>query len=610
MLARKLFWTIAMVSGYVLVAVLGDFLLNVVILHRAAYVSPGATALLAVLIGAPSTYLLVGQRFDLTQAITERDCANATLRRASRQATDALASLSESEQKLRGLFELAPVGIALTAMGGRFADFNEAFRRISGYRREELLELDYWRLTPPGYAEQEDAQLSALACAGRYGPYEKEYIHKDGSRVPIRLSGMLIEAPNGEKFIWSIVEDISEQLKNETALVEARDRAEAAAAAEAEFLANMTHELRTPLNAITGFAGILARSPSLTAEDAGHAARILDASKVLLALVNDILDFSRLDGAAIELEREPCDPRDLVRAVAALMAEEASDRGLDLDVRFDGEPRLVVGDAIRIRQVLTNFVPNALKFTPSGAITIAVACAGVDANHVSLRIAVSDTGIGIAPEKIERLFDRFTQADASTSRRYGGTGLGLAISKQIVDLMGGRIGCDSHLGEGSTFWFEVVLPTAGAASVATPADESACGPAAALRVLLVEDVAVNRELIGALLAPFEIEIETAENGQQALDAVCSRQFDIVLMDVQMPVMDGLAATRAVRALEEPAARSVPIIAMTANVLPHQVQKCLDAGMDDHLGKPIDPQALFAALNRWSAGRAAARDAAA
>jgi CheY-like chemotaxis protein len=383
-----------------------------------------------------------------------------------------------------------------------------------------------------------------------------------------------------------------------------RTEAEAAVAAKSDFLANMTHELRTPLNAIIGFSGVLAGSPRLAAEDARHARLVRDSSDALLELVNSVLDFSRLEAGAVEIEAKPFDPAAPAQAVAALLAEHAREKGLDLGVRLEGEVAPMIGDSGRIRQVLLNLVSNALKFTAEGGVTISLTQTPAGADRALLRVEVIDTGIGVAEDQIGHLFDRFTQADASVSRRYGGTGLGLAIAKRTVELMGGSIGVASTPGVGSTFWFEITAPLA--EGLTEDAEEDApAGPDAPMRLLLVEDVAVNRELIATLLSPFDIVIETAENGERAIEAMQRSRFDIVLMDVQMPVMDGLTATRALRASPQAHIRATPIIAMTANVLPDQVQRCIDAGMDDHLGKPITPAALLAALSRWTVGRDAA-----
>jgi signal transduction histidine kinase/CheY-like chemotaxis protein len=419
----------------------------------------------------------------------------------------------------------------------------------------------------------------------------------------------VIEAEDGRSLLMSVSRNINARKALETELMGARRRAEDAAAAKSDFLANMTHELRTPLNAIIGFSGLLKGSPRLVSEDARHVGLIHEASETLLELVNSVLDFSKLDAGAVELEAKPFDPAAPARAVAGLLAEQAAERGLTLSVATEGEISPLVGDPQRLRQVLLNFLSNALKFTQGGGITVTVrqsrAADGADGEaRGRLRVEVADTGIGVSPDQIAHLFDRFTQADASISREYGGTGLGLAICKRTIDLMGGAIGAQSRPGQGSTFWFELVLPRADALveAAAPRAPQDLERP---LRMLLVEDVAVNRELILALLGPFDVEIETAENGLQAVEAMGARVYDLVLMDVQMPVMDGLTATRAIRALPGDAARATPIIAMTANVLPDQVETCLAAGMDDHLGKPINPAALLGILARWSGGREAA-----
>jgi CheY-like chemotaxis protein len=221
-----------------------------------------------------------------------------------------------------------------------------------------------------------------------------------------------------------------------------------------------------------------------------------------------------------------------------------------------------------------------------------------------LRVEVADTGVGVPADQIDHLFERFTQADVSVSRRFGGTGLGLAICKRTIELMGGELGAESHEGRGSTFWFEVTLPVAANYAKPAPAAIEETVLERPLRLLLVEDVAVNRELVETLLRPFDIKIVMAENGQQAIEAVERERFDLILMDVQMPVMDGLTAARLIRNMIDPQARATPIVAMTANVLPEQIRKCLDAGMDDHLGKPISPARLLEVLSQWSEGRGA------
>jgi len=513
--------------------------------------------------------------------------------------------LEQSERKLRGLFQLAPVGIALTDMDGRYIEFNEAFRETCGYDDDELKALDYWALTPPEYADDEAAQLESLAKTGRYGPYEKEYVRKDGSRVPLRLSGILIDGLHGQQMIWSIVEDISAQRRGEAVLIDARNAAEAASIAKSEFLSNMSHEIRTPLTGVVGFAGLLQGMTGLPTEAQRYAARIAASAEALMVVVNDVLDFSKLEAGQMELDPHPFDLGALVETVADLYRDRAADKGLQLNIAPHSAAPVLLADSARLRQVLLNLVGNAIKFTDAGQVGIA---AGYDANAGRLRIAVSDTGIGIPPDQASHLFQRFSQLDASSTRAHGGTGLGLAICKSLVEMMHGEIGLESAPGQGSTFWFEVPAPVAEAASLA-PAAQPTARVEGHLRALVVDDVPVNRELVSVMLSPFDISITEAASGQEAVNLAMLERFDLILMDLQMPGMDGIAAAKAIRANAEPN-RDTPILALSANVLPSQVAQCLAAGMNDHVSKPIRPAELLGKIAQWTSPSDAPADRAA
>ena len=382
-----------------------------------------------------------------------------------------------------------------------------------------------------------------------------------------------------------VVRDITDTKALEDQLIAARDVAEAAAGAKSEFLANMSHELRTPLTSVIGFSGLLRASDNLPVAERTYADRIATASEALLSVINDILDYSKLEAEAVDLEPQPFDPRAMAQGAAAIIEDQCRSKGLSLVVEAsDDLPPALMGDEGRLRQVTLNFLSNAVKFTGSGTVTLRVSDAAG-----RLRVAVTDSGIGISPDKIDTLFDRFTQADASTTRVYGGTGLGLAISRRLIEMMGGVIGAESRPGEGSTFWFEVPLDFAGIAAAAPVPVMSSLPPG--VRILMADDAPANRELVTAIMASFDVDMDTVQDGAEAVEAASSGVYDLILMDVHMPVMDGLEATRAIRAMGGTVART-PIVALTANVQPEHVERCRDAGMDAHVGKPIQVAELF------------------
>jgi PAS domain S-box-containing protein len=410
----------------------------------------------------------------------------------------------------------------------------------------------------------------------------------DAKGVPVIVEGFSI--------------DISARKEAEEAIAAARDAAEAANRAKSEFLAMMTHEIRTPMNGVLGMTSVLLDS-GLTQPQTRHAETIRESAEGLLRIINDVLDFSKLDAGALAIEAKAFDLHALFRHIEDVLAPKARAKGIAFGVGIDAVvPRFVRADAGRIRQVLFNLAGNAVKFTEAGFVAIRVSAREANGAQL-LDVRIADTGIGIAGDRIGRLFQSFEQADASISRRFGGTGLGLAISRKLVERMGGEIGVESESGMGSTFWFEIPVDVAQNGEMALPvADTTAVDEAVAAlkalghdpRVLVVEDNATNRVVATSFLNQYGIAHDVAVSGYEAIAAVKRQRYDVVLMDVHMPDMDGLEAARAIRALSSEAAR-VPIVALTANAFHDDIERCRAAGMNAHLGKPFRKEDLILAI---------------
>lgn len=416
----------------------------------------------------------------------------------------------------------------------------------------------------------------------------------DPSGRPVRVIGLNLDATERKHAELALQ-------AAKTAAEAARLEAERASLAKTDFLAAMSHEIRTPLNAVIGFTDLLAHSERLAPDLKRHAELARSSGSALLTVVNDILDFSKVEAGAIELEQCAFAPAALAENGLSIVRGLATAKGLDVIGRIDPNlPGSLVGDEARLRQILLNLLNNAVKFTRRGSVTLAVRHAGSTPEGETIRFSVTDTGIGIPQAKQHRLFERFSQVDNSVSRDFGGTGLGLAISRRLVELMGGTIGVASDDGEGSTFWFTVTLPRAAAAAAAAIV-QPAAEPRTTGHILLVEDVAINQELARLVLEAVGHTVDVVADGAAAVMAVEDGAFDLVLMDVQMPGMDGITATRMIRRLKGPSA-NVPVIAMTANVLPAEVRRFSEAGMDDHVGKPFDRAVLYATIARWLPGR--------
>lgn len=394
--------------------------------------------------------------------------------------------------------------------------------------------------------------------------------------------------------------DVTERKRIERDMADARDAAQAGVRARTEFLAVMSHEIRTPMNGIIGAAGLL-QDTHLEAEQRDYVRVIRESSDHLASLIQNILDFSRLDGGRLELEFIAFDPRAVVRSTVAMLEGQARAKGLTLSVSVAEDlPPWVFGDPSRLRQVLVNLIDNAIKFSNTGGITVSVRTAASDATTTTLDIAIADGGIGIDLENQQGLFSAFTQVDGSISRRVGGTGLGLAICRHLVRLMDGTIDVDSTPGQGSTFRFDVRLRRAPAELVMQPAGQTAAKPVRHLKVLLAEDNKTNRHVATRMLARLGHAVDAVEDGAQAISAAATGDYDVILMDVMMPEVDGLTATRTIRAGEPPRCEIV-IIGLTANALPADRDACFAAGMNDFVTKPVTLERLRAALDQAAVG---------
>ena len=517
---------------------------------------------------------------------------------------EAEAAARRSETRYRFLADHAPDMISRTSLTGEPLYVSPGSVRVFGHSPDEMRRQNAQEMVHPddfgkvmgaifSLIEEHKTRLAEPLC------YRAR--HKDGRWIWIEANPTLVFGDDGEpiEFI-DVVRDVTQTKTFEAQLDEARVKAEAAAAAKSAFLANMSHELRTPLTSIIGFSRLLGERDELAQESRRYARRILDASEALLSIINDVLDFSKLEAGQAELEIQPLSVQHLVDETTGLLAIHAAAKGVELKAEFDPKtPALIGGDVARLRQVLLNFLSNAVKFTSQGSITVRTQWRGRKRSG-RLRVSVVDTGAGIAPESIGRLFERFSQAEVSINRTHGGTGLGLAICKRMVELMGGEVGVDTVLGEGSTFWFEVPASAAKAHSTEA-ADADAGAEMPSLRILMVDDTAVNRELVKLMLEPLGLQVEEAAGGADGVQAAMTKAYDLILMDVRMPGVDGLEATRLIRAVSA-LNRRTPILALTADVQPENAAACRSAGMDDVLSKPIVPGELIGKLLHWSSGR--------
>jgi PAS domain S-box-containing protein len=502
------------------------------------------------------------------------------------------ADLRAGDERLRQMIDANLAGIVFVDMEGHVLEANNAFLRIVGYTLEDLRAGRIVRdvITPPEHRDVTAAAISQARAHGKSVLYEKDYVRKDGSRVPV-LVGLSVVGVAKDRLV-AFVLDRSEHRRAE-ADREARRAAEAANRAKSEFLTRMSHELRTPLNAILGFAQLLRHQPGLDERTRHGLGSIRSAGEHLLQLINDLLDLSRIESGRFHLEPQPADPKVLVDGVHAIVQGRAQEKSLRFVAEVVGMlPASVMVDELRLRQVLLNLLGNAIKYTAEGEVRLRVsATPALPGEQSSVRFDIIDTGVGIAPDDQKRLFQPFQQV-GDDRLHAGGTGLGLVISQQLVQEMGSRIEVESARGRGARFWFELSLPVLAAAR--EPAAQGAQLPSAysggRRRVLVVDDETVNRALLVDLLTDRGFDTDEAANGEQALARMRAQRPDLVLMDVSMPVLDGIEATRRLRA--DPLLRDLRVIMLSASPGEGNRRSAIDAGADAFIAKPLDLVALL------------------
>ena len=527
----------------------------------------------------------------------------------------AVSALRESESRLRAFLDHSPSAMYVKDLDHRLVMVNAKYLKLHNVSEEDVIgkrggsqlteeERSRMEATDQLVMNSAAPTTSTLRITGKH--HNGKDAHYTVSKFPVfDADGMVVG-------VGGINTDVTRLHEREGMLEQARAEAETIAReaqlanqAKSEFLASMSHEIRTPMNGVLGMAGLLLDSP-LTDEQRAHVRTIRSSGGLLLSLLNDILDLSKIEAGKLELEEIDFDLGDIVESVADLWSPKAYAAGIGFSHHTDNLTAPVLrSDPTRIRQILFNFMSNALKFTEAGSIALNVSQERLSGRKIRTRFEVRDSGSGIAPETIALLFRKFSQADTSITRKHGGTGLGLAISKQLAEAMGGEIGVDSALGEGSTFWFTIVSTegaaenvkdSGGAGSGLLPPQSDDIAPSRPLRILVAEDNEVNQKVITAILGRSGHKVDIVGNGIEAVSAVIRGSYDLVLMDVRMPEMDGVTATRRIRELDGPKS-NIPIIALTANAMKGDEDSYRSAGMNDYVSKPIESDKLASAIHR-------------
>jgi two-component system sensor histidine kinase/response regulator len=532
--------------------------------------------------------LVVGVRLDVTELVQKTR------------------ELEGSQAHLRAIIDSAAAAILSMDQKGDIVELNAAASQLFGYPDSEVIGQPLSKLIPAFGATADGADGGTVHPIRPLRDVETLGLSKGGPLLHLHASISEIDSAAGRQFV-AIVTDLTQRKQAEEArLNAARLEAENRQIYEAnrlksQFLANMSHEIRTPLNAIVGL-NYLMRREGITPEQSAWLDKIDTASQHLLSIINDILDLAKIEAGRLELESTNFDLSTILDSVHSIIAESARAKGLAVEIDGNDVPLWLRGDPTRLRQALLNFAGNAVKFTDTGSITLRAKLLEDEGEERLVRFSVDDTGIGVGAEQIPRLFQAFEQADASTTRKFGGTGLGLTITHRIAQMMGGECGVDSRRGVGSTFWFTARLQRGHEVLPASPTDSSEPAEVQLRQhhrgasVLLAEDDAVNREIAQAMLQSVGLSVEVASDGREAVAMAKVGSYDLILMDMQMPMMSGIEATRAIRALRGWEAR--PILALTANAFSEDRLACRAAGMNDFIVKPIDVNALYASLLKW------------
>ena len=524
----------------------------------------------------------------------------------------------ESLRKLALAVEQSPESVIITNTRAEIEYVNQAFVQATGYRQEEAIGKNPRILQSGSTPPETYASMWAALSQGLPWKGELHNRKKDGRDcIEFAIITPLRQADGSISHYVAVQEDVTEKIRigieldshrhhlgelvteRTTELVAARRQAEAANTAKSNFLANMSHEIRTPMNAIIGLTHLLRRTGA-TPQQVDRLDKIDNAGRHLLAIINDILDLSKIEAGKMQLESVDFQLSAILDNVTSIIGQAAQAKGLRIETDGGSVPLWLRGDVTRLRQALLNFASNAVKFTETGSIVLRAKLLEDDGAELRVRFEVQDSGIGIAPGQMGRLFKAFEQADTSTTRKYGGTGLGLVITRRLAELMGGKVGADSTPGTGSTFWLTVTLTKSGEAAVA--ATETAVDAEAEIRrryagqrILVVDDEPLNREVAVLQLKAADLVVDTAEDGADVIAMALKTGYTAIFMDVQMPQVNGLEATREIRHI--PGYRDIPIIAMTANAFTEDKAKCMAAGMNDFLIKPFSPDQLFAVLLR-------------